>query len=63
METLSKPSERWNPPKNDVAFSGRMLPVMRHRQVITSPRLKRTKVRIRTGGMTEEILRAPLELK
>ena len=32
-------------------------------QVITSPRSKRTKVRIRTGGMTKEILRVPLELK
>ena len=41
----------------------RMLPVMRCQQVITSPRSKRTKVRIRTGGMTEEILRVPLELK
>ena len=26
METSSKPSERWNPSKNDVTFSGRMLP-------------------------------------
>ena len=63
METLSKPSERWNPSKSDIAFSGRMLPLMHRRQVITSPRSKRTKVRIRTGGMTEEIIRMPLELK
>ena len=27
METSSKLSERWNPSKNDVTFSGRMLPV------------------------------------